>query len=74
MYPIALDPTMARALTEYRQAELRASYPRKLRRRVVDAVRRPATPGATAVPRLPEVQVPAPRQQTGSQTDAPTAA
>lgn len=73
MNPLALDHTMARALTDYRQAELRASYPRKLRHRVVDAVRRPATPGATAVPRLPEV--PAQRQPTADvQTDAPTAA
>lgn len=63
MNPIAIDPHVALTLAEYKQASVRASFPRKPARRLLAPVRRSASPGVTAVPRT-TVRVPAPRRTT----------
>lgn len=52
---IGNDPHVALTLAKYKQAEIRASFPRKPARRFTAPVRRPATPGVTAVPALTRV-------------------
>jgi hypothetical protein len=47
---IGIDPHVALTLAEYKQASVRASFPRKPARRFLAPVRRAARPGVTAVP------------------------
>lgn len=69
---IGIDPTIALALAAQRQAQVRASFPRKPARRLPAPVRRTVQPGITATPRVPEPtprvpeptpRIPAPRTE-----------
>lgn len=62
---IGIDPTIALALAAQRQAQVRASFPRKPARRLTAPVRRTVQPGITATPRVPEPtpRIPAPRTE-----------
>jgi hypothetical protein len=62
MSHIGIDPHVALTLAKYKQAQVRASFPRKPARRFLAPVRRTAQPGVTAVPSVGPVRVPEPRR------------